>query len=299
MRTGLPKVSIITPTYNAQKLIESCVRSVSAQTYRNIEHIVIDGGSEDGTIEALSAYPHLRWISEKDEGIYDAMNKGIRMSEGEWIYFLGSDDVLKHDDILTDIFAHRNVSGLDVVYGDVEWGDTGTTYDGEFTLAKLLQHNICHQAIFFRKEVFDTYGYYDQSYRSLADWEMNIRLFANDRISITYVPLTIAKYRLGGYSSTFHDEKFFRDRPEFIDKYIASRHAGAYRELLSLKESIEGLHHQIRQRESEFQDMTRNMAGEIAGLNQTIQSRNSELETMKSSVLWKVWKKYRKMKRIA
>ncbi len=297
MDTNLPKVSVITPALNAGSVIEACILSVAGQTYPNIEHLVLDARSTDGTQELLaslaSQHNHLRWISEDDNGIYDAMNKGIRMAEGEWLYFLGSDDILKNCDVLTTIFSSREVASSDIVYGYNEFGDKNETFGGQFSLAKLLIQNICHQAMFYKKELFEKYGYYDQSYRSWSDWEMNIRLFANETLAIAYLPVVIAKYATGGYSDCNRDEKLLNDLPEIITKYINPQHAAAYKELLVQQKTIIWLQQQCQNRDAEMQMM----ANQIAELNQTMASQSDELKSIKSSRIWKVLKTYRKIKR--
>ena len=108
----LPKISIITPTLNAGKTLEACILSVVNQTYLNKEYLIIDGLSTDGTPGMVKKYadiyPYIKWISEKDAGIYEAMNKGIDLSSGEWIYFLGADDRFYSDRVLDDIFNQED-----------------------------------------------------------------------------------------------------------------------------------------------------------------------------------------------
>ena len=319
MKNSIPKVSIITPTFNAKALFEACVQSVAVQTYRNIEHVIVDGNSTDGTRELLvqlaDHHKHIRWVSEPDNGIYDAMNKGIRMSEGEWVYFLGSDDVLKNCDVLKNIFSRKEVVSHDVIYGFNEFGGFNQTFGSEYTLAKLIFQNICHQSIFYRKEVFEKYGYFDQTYKSWSDWEINIRLFANDNIATCYLPVLISKYTMGGYSTIHSDEKFLHDRPELIEKYITPKHAGAYKELLAQKKSITWLEQQcleskdkvmvLEQQRLESKDKVmvleqqclekeyniQIMENQLSQLMQTIENQNNELKLIKSSVIWKVFKK--------
>ena len=156
------RISIITPVFNAQEDIETCILSVANQSYKNIEHIIIDGFSTDNTLEAVkryaNKYSHIFWISEKDEGIYDAMNKGIDKSNGEWIYFLGSDDVFFDRDAIERVFIRKDIEESDILYGNVKFKHSGIIYDGKFNFFKLMEKNICHQGIFFRKDVFNEVG---------------------------------------------------------------------------------------------------------------------------------------------
>ncbi len=204
------KISIITPTFNAAEHVEPCIDSVLSQTCQNWEHIVIDGGSTDGTLGKLHIYKHLRWVSGPDRGIYDAMNKGVRLAEGDWLYFLGADDVLHDDNVLCE--ASNCFGGYDVVYGNVFSTRFGGLYNGEFTMEGIFSKNICHQAIFFRKNVFKRVGVFNLNYQSHADWEHNFRWFLHPNIRKRYCEMTVANYADHGYSSMNPDIVFDRDK---------------------------------------------------------------------------------------
>jgi len=113
------KISIVTPSFNSAKFIEDCIQSVLNQNYLNFEHIIIDGGSTDGTIE-IKKYPHLKWISEPDEGIYDAMNKGIKLSSGEIIGILNSDDFYEPNIFMSIATIFRKDPKIALVHGDMK-----------------------------------------------------------------------------------------------------------------------------------------------------------------------------------
>ena len=119
---SLPKISIIIVVHNAAKTLKFAINSIFEQSYKNVEVVVIDGGSTDGTLEILknNKAENLIWISEPDKGIYDAMNKGIRICSGEWLYFLGADDQLYDKNVLANIFQNSNVSGVEFLYGNVK-----------------------------------------------------------------------------------------------------------------------------------------------------------------------------------
>ena len=224
------KISIITTTLNSERYIESCILSVAEQSYKDIEHIIIDGLSSDKTVEIVrkyqERYSHIKLVSEKDRGIFDAMNKGIDMSHGEWIYFLGSDDVFFAKDVLERILGENDdCDRFDFLYGDVIWGDTEKVYDGRFTPLKIGLKNICHQAIFFRRSLFDRYGKFQTEYHVLADWVYNMKMFGIDDVRKKYVDVIIAKYVISGYSSSHIDNAFNRDyldllRSGFPDEYV-------------------------------------------------------------------------------
>ena len=220
----LPKISIITPTLNAEETIEACILNVKNQTYLNKEHLIIDGHSTDGTLKILKKHaknnPHLKWITDNDEGIYYAMNRGIDLSSGDWLYFMGSGDIFYSHTVLDDIFNRMDVSNYDVIYGNVMWGNTGQLYDGQFSRLKLIQKNICHQAIFVRKTVFDRVGKFDIKYKVLADWVFNMQWYNKEEIRHCYIDNIIAKYNLDGNSSHKQDMLFIKNKDTLVNAYF-------------------------------------------------------------------------------
>jgi glycosyltransferase involved in cell wall biosynthesis len=213
-----PLLSVITVVYNGAATLEKTILSVAGQTFKDMEYIIIDGGSKDATIDIIQKHAaHVtKWISEPDKGVYDAMNKGVRMAEGEWIYFLGGDDLFHDSQVVSRVFAEASPADADLVYGDVLSPSYKGRYDGEFDFAKLLVRNISHQAIFYRRTLFATFGEYNLRYKGYADWDLNIRLFAaNDspegpRVRIRYVDTIVASFGPGGISSR-HDIPFLRE----------------------------------------------------------------------------------------
>jgi len=158
----------------------------------------------------------LRYLSEPDEGIYDAMNKGIRLTSGEFLYFLGAGDRLLPG-VLEAVAAeirklqrHGKTSRPTLLYGNVDWSWYSRPYDGRFNRFKLLRRNICHQAIFYQRSVFERLGFYNTKYRLLADWEFNIRCFKDRGVHKRYIPLRIADFEAGGKSTT-PDRAFFAE----------------------------------------------------------------------------------------
>jgi len=226
MSNLLPKISIITPTLNVEKDIESCILNVVNQTYKNKEHFIIDGKSTDNTISIVKKYaekyPHINWVSEEDGGIYEAMNKGIDVANGEWIYFLGSDDMFINEDVLNSIFAQKNTEGLDISYGNVKFKHSGHVYDGEFNPVKLIKKNICHQSIFFRKSVFNKLGKFETKYKGVADWVFNMQWFNEKKLKIKYINDIVAIYNEAGYSFNNPDIEFAADREMLINKYFSA-----------------------------------------------------------------------------
>jgi glycosyltransferase involved in cell wall biosynthesis len=216
----LPKISIITVCYNAETTIQETIRSVVDQQYGNKEFIVIDGKSKDQTVDIIGRHRdniHF-FLSEKDRGIPDALNKGIDNSTGEWLYFLSSDDVFFNDHVLADIFSKPR--DADMIYGDVILKSSGTKYDGAFDIHKILKKNICHQAQFYRRSVFDRAGKYNERYRLLSDYEHTLRIYADPKLKTKYVGETIAIFNDTGRTSIAMDAAFLDDRKQiFMDRF--------------------------------------------------------------------------------
>lgn len=199
-----PALSIITPTRNSASTLERCLKSVTAQNFNNWEHWIIDSVSTDETVSiarrAARKDSRLHVLSEVDSGIYDAMNKGIVLARGEWIYFLGSDDELFDADTLSSIFDHGNIE-CDFLYGNVMRIPNQKLHDGPFDLNKIFTTNISHQAIFYRRELFERLGVFDLRFPVYADWEFNIKCMIDPTVRTQYIDTVIARFRLGGTSS--------------------------------------------------------------------------------------------------
>lgn len=155
-----PKISVITICYNAVDVIEGTILSVINQTYKNIEYIVVDGGSTDGTIDIIKRYESRidKWISEPDKGIYDAMNKGIRIATGEWLNFMNAGDVFTRNDLLSDVFMLNIPDNKYFLYSDY-WK---SLKDGKFYLHRTDREKgvVHHQASIYKRSLHNTYGYY-------------------------------------------------------------------------------------------------------------------------------------------
>jgi glycosyltransferase involved in cell wall biosynthesis len=215
-------VSIIIPSFQQSQLLEGALKSIWQQTFKDYEVIIVDGGSRDNTALVAASFNQLpiQFYSEPDKGIYDAMNKGIARSSGQYLYFMGCDDRFAADDVLNKIFSNSALLENDVIYGDALFSDSNTRYDGEFTYFKLLKKNICHQAIFTRRKVFDVLGGFDIRYRIYADWEFNMRWFTADWVKRQYLPLVVANYSASGFSSSLQDEVFFSELGALKKKYF-------------------------------------------------------------------------------
>jgi glycosyltransferase involved in cell wall biosynthesis len=207
---GRPLISVITVVKNGAASLERTLCSVLQQTYAPLEYIVCDGGSTDGTLELLRRYDDRLdyWRSEPDTGLYDAMNQAVRDTHGDWLLFLGADDLLLPG--FSSAAAQCRAPDT-LYYGDVLMPKRNLRYDGPFTPAKLARRNICQQALFYPRAVF-AYYLFDTRYRILADWALNMHCQHDGRFRFQYVPEVIAEYNdAGGLSSLHADEAFLRD----------------------------------------------------------------------------------------
>lgn len=211
----MPLISIIIVVYNAVDLLEKTILSVVDQKFKNVDLIIIDGGSVDGTIDIIKKYERYinYWISAPDNGIYDAMNKGIAVVKGDWVYFLGAGDIMLN---ILDQVSNKLISSNTVYYGDVYRKDTHKIYNGKFSPFKLAVTNICHQAIFYPISVLKKYQY-EIKYRTLADHDLNMRIYGDKAFSFVYMPILISIYSGDGFSATNNiDKEFFKNKIKVI-----------------------------------------------------------------------------------
>ena len=201
-----PKVSIITTTYNDKENLKKIIAQVKNQDYANIEYVIVDGGSTDGTLEVIAEAAEyfgsrLKWISEKDKGIYDAINKGIRLSTGD---ILGCCfDQYAGPDVISKMVTIMEKEGTDGVHGDLYYmeGDKVVRYWNQG------QGNIRfgwmpgHPTLYLRKSVYDKYGLYKTDYRISADYEFMIRILKDDKVKLSYLPEVLIYMSHGGTST--------------------------------------------------------------------------------------------------
>ena len=195
-------ISIVTPAFNSASTLRETIESVRNQDYSDWEHIVVDGGSTDGTVALLQSFPHLKWASEEDQGHYDAMNKGIARASGQFILILNADDYLRPGALRAAADAFEKNPSWDALFGDVQFVDgTGkpiyrrqeAKYDYKVLLYGL--DYICHQTMFIRKKVYETLGVYRQGeFRNSADYEFKLRLGRNG-CRVGHVPSLLVNYR--------------------------------------------------------------------------------------------------------
>jgi putative colanic acid biosynthesis glycosyltransferase len=175
---GHPLISIITVVRNGEKYLEETIKSVISQTYANVEYILIDGSSTDKTLDIIKKYEDTIafWMSEPDKGIYDAMNKGIDLSTGEWVYFLGSDDKLDNLYTIDNINKFLNEE-FSIVFGNIKYTNNKIV-KSKFSLKTLLHNTIHHQSAFYNKELFKNWRY-DYSLKLISDYELNLKIYLN------------------------------------------------------------------------------------------------------------------------
>lgn len=202
----MKKISIVTINLNNKSGLESTIKSVLSQTFRNFEFIIIDGGSKDGSVDIIENYAnHLTyWKSEKDNGIYDAQNKGILKSTGEYLLFLNSGDVLADDLVLEKV--HTFLHTEDIVYGNMNvLQSDGTlhhlTAPSRVDVELLMISTLWHPASFIKRSVFDALGLYNTSFKICGDYEFFIRAIIKNGCSTKPIPLTISTFNLGGISN--------------------------------------------------------------------------------------------------
>lgn len=206
------RVSVIIVTYNAAVYLQSCLNSIYEQQYPAIDIIVIDGKSTDGTADILqqnSDKLHY-WISEKDNGIYDAMNKALPHITGQWVYFLGADDELLPE---FSVMINELKDTSAIYYGNVL--ANGVKRSGLISPYYMAKGGIYHQAIIYPKSVFDNYTY-NTKYKIAADYALNMRLYKDKRYKFIYADIIIAKYNHTGISSQVADEAFEQDKTKLI-----------------------------------------------------------------------------------
>jgi len=205
------KVSVITICHNSEKFLSHAIGSVLSQTYPNIEYILIDGKSEDGSVEIIKSFGKVisKWISETDQGIYDAMNKGISIATGDVIGFLHSDDFFTHSQVIDHVVALFESSHADSVYGDIQYVDKAdlgkiltNRKSGSFHRWKFFfGWSPPHPTLYIKRELYQKYGSFDPTYQISGDYETILRFLMRHRVSSVYLPEVLVRMRVGGISN--------------------------------------------------------------------------------------------------
>lgn len=237
---GKPKISVVTVCYNAVKDIEKTILSVINQTYPNVEYLIIDGGSTDGTMDVVNKYRDniSVVVSEPDKGIYDAMNKGVKMATGDYLIFMGADDVFYDNEVIAHM-ASKMVDSNSVYYGSVIFKQLGVKHWGKFNRVKWAIGNVCHQAIFYPRAIYSTHSY-DVRYKVFADYAYNLNLL-KEKVKFRFIDIITALYNMEGVSARLADDVFKGDYKELVSGAVglpAYYYGVCFRMLRALKQSL-------------------------------------------------------------
>jgi glycosyltransferase involved in cell wall biosynthesis len=227
------RLSIITINWNNATGLEKTMQSVATQSFKEFEYIVVDGASTDGSIEVVKLFEskiaHLKWVSEPDSGIYNAMNKGIRMASGDYIQILNSGDCLAKEDVIERMLSALENAGVpSILYGNMVkcfpdgYSMVDKSFAGqEITMLGMYKGTLNHDPAYIRRDLFDKYGFYDESLKIVSDWEF---FFEQWLKGCTYKQLNffISNYYLGGFSFQ-HKELLEQERNEVISRLLPQR----------------------------------------------------------------------------
>ncbi len=205
------KISLITVTYNSEKFLADCIESVLMQDYPHIEHIIVDGNSKDNTVAVIKRYEGklVQWISEPDRGMYDAINKGMKMATGDVIGILNSDDMLASANVISTIAKTFNENNIDSIYGDLKFVDQDDTtkiyrtWKGKQYKRSLFTTGWmpAHPTFYIKRSVVEKFGGYESHFSTASDYEFMTRYLFHHKISSFYLPKLIVKMRRGGASN--------------------------------------------------------------------------------------------------
>lgn len=231
----MTKISIITINYNDKKGLEKTIESVVNQSFKDFEFVVIDGGSTDGGKEVLEQNSSKinYWISEKDSGVYNAQNKGIKVATGEFVIFMNSGDTFVDNDVLSNVSLDLT-NEFDIYYGDnfkvkADGSKRLKTYPEKLSFSFFYGSCINHQSTFIRKKLFEDYFLYNENLKIVADWEFFIYTICHENVPYKYLAKTIANYDFTGISSLDkYKNKVIEERlgvmqkyfPAFVDDYV-------------------------------------------------------------------------------
>ncbi|HBG50086.1 MAG TPA: glycosyl transferase [Cyanobacteria bacterium UBA9971] len=230
------KFSIITVCKDSEKTLENTIISVINQTYKNFEYIVIDGLSTDDSLNIVEKYRDKisQVVSEPDDGLYDAMNKGINLATGDYLFFLNSDDQFLHNDVLKLVAGchcdatSRNNSNIDaeLLYGDIavlnkKTGKLSIQKHNKLNKIYLLKNTPCQPGTFYKKDAFNKYGCFDTNYKIVSDHEWFLRVFLKHNIRAKYLGFPVNIFSIGGISTSKNrEEKLITERNDMLDKYF-------------------------------------------------------------------------------
>lgn len=222
---GNHMISIITVNYNNAAGLEKTIKSVIQQTYNEVEYIIIDGGSDDHSVDVIQGFQKNinYWVSEKDNGIYHAMNKGISKAKGEYLLFLNSGDYLISNDILLRVVS-ANALAKDIVYGDLYFTENGLIvqkkeYPDKVTFKYFFDNeSLPHPSTFIRRSLFDRVGVYNEELKIVSDWEFWLKAIFLFQASYVRLPFPVSIYNLEGISSKPENRVLDKEEKELVYK---------------------------------------------------------------------------------
>ena len=218
------KISIITAALNNKETIEQTITSISSQVYKSFEHIIIDGGSTDGTLDVIKNNGNLaKLVSEPDRGMYDALNKGINVSSGDVIGFLNGDDFYAHDQVLKMIRDVCEQQNVDSCYGDLQyvWNHNTNKVIRYWKSSPYAQGKFKHgwmpphPTFFVKREIYEKYGQFNTDFQIAADYELMVRFLEKYRISTSYIPEVLIRMRVGGMSNRSLKNLFIKSYEDY------------------------------------------------------------------------------------
>lgn len=217
-----PKISIITINYNNALGLKKTMQSVVIQSFKDFEFLVIDGGSTDESAVFIESYSEKIdfWVSELDKGVFNAMNKGIKVSKGEYLLFLNSGDILNGVSALDDFVNHQDFFG-DIVYGDYQFNEGGKIYPDVLTPLFFVRSSLPHQSTLFHRSVFDKMGLYEEHYKIVADRAFYIKCFLSKQFVFKHIKYPLSVFDLCGFSnnSLFKEKQALENENMFEEYY--------------------------------------------------------------------------------
>ena len=237
-----PKLSIITINFNDAVGLEKTIKSVLNQTYKDFEYLIIDGASTDNSVAVIKRNQSNinYWISEKDSGIFNAMNKGISVAKGAYFLFLNSGDVLSSKTALQDFITHPNFVG-DIIYGDYQFGDGGKEYPNHLTPLFFVRSSLPHQSTLFHKKVFEEMGMYDEKFKMVSDRAFYIKCFLSNKFVFKHINYPLSVFDLSGISNAAsHKQQKIKEDEQMFQEYFGIYYED-YKKLLFLQSEVNRL----------------------------------------------------------